>query len=307
MHDADDRELDPIDDLVDRGRAGAGRDEPLGSLLAALQQDAGATTASPSPALASVLADGLPAEELVAAAAVAAGASPWRHRVVVAARVLVTKFAALGLLAKAATAGAAVTLAASGAGVAGVLPAPAQAVFDDVVGRDGPSTDEGPGAAVRDVVTDRDGSDDEPGEPIDGGSATELPSDAPTDAPTDGASDDATDGDEPGDFGERVSGDATGETDGEPGVDGREVSSEASDGRSEQRGASSEAGASGERGAGDGGDATGTTEDGDATPPGTDGDTSDEDGDEDQHGDETGRGRGEGQPRTRAPASGRGG
>ena len=58
-------------------------------------------------------------------------------------RVLVTKFAAFGLLSKAAVAGATMTVAASSAGAAGVLPPPAQVAFDDVVGRQVAAADEG--------------------------------------------------------------------------------------------------------------------------------------------------------------------
>lgn len=205
------------DEAVDRLLDGAPSDDvagsPLAEYVAAMRDDSATAAARPSQELAVVLAEGLAPADLAAQGILTAttddgiltrGILTMRHRGRTALRVLVTKFAALGLLTKAAAAGAAVTVAASGAGVAGVLPPPAQHAFDTTVGRE----------VAESVQDEQDQSDDTTGEAGDAG--TDTPADTSSTKPLD------TD----------VSDDATGTSDGEPGVDGGEIADDASDGRS---------------------------------------------------------------------------
>ncbi len=104
-------------------------------------------------------------------------------------RILVTQFAALGLLSKAAVAGATVGVAAASAGAAGVLPPPAQVAFDDAVGRQVEQVEDG---------TDAENTPAERDTGVDGGT---------------------------------IADDATGADGSAPGVVGRDVAGEASDGR----------------------------------------------------------------------------
>ena len=146
-----------LDQLLD-GVAVAG--SPLVEFVEGLRADAAAPAPPPTAALAEVLSAGVVGADVpgasFAAATPPAGILTFRGQARNVTRVLVTKFAALGLLAKAATAGAAVTVAASGVGAAGGLPPSAQMAFDDLVGREV--------AQVRDDaddVADEDGADGE--------------------------------------------------------------------------------------------------------------------------------------------------
>lgn len=181
---------------------------PLATYLAAIRDDARATAAEPSQDLQVLLAEGLDPAALAGGAGPAAsgdedaraGLLGWRLRGRTLGRVLVTKGAALGLLGKTAVAGAAVTVAASSAGAAGVLPGPAQDAFDDAVGREVAQAPADPDDAS-------DGHQDEPASSS--GDTADTPP-LETDVPAD----------------------ATGESDDEPGVDGGDVAEDASDGRS---------------------------------------------------------------------------
>lgn len=193
-----------LDSLLDGAPSTATVGTPLAAYLDAVRHDAMSTDPRPSDELAVVLAEGLdPAELEAGVPAPAAGSriSAWRRRGRLVVRALVTKFAALGLLSKAAAAGAAVTVAASGAGAAGVLPPPAQSTFNEVIGREAPP----------EPVADAGDAGDETVQPT-----PETPADTSSTAPLDSD----------------VSDDATGTSDGEPGVDGSQVARDASDGRS---------------------------------------------------------------------------
>lgn len=194
-----------IDGLLDGSPAEEAAGTPLAAFIADLRTSAQTVTPTPSEELQAVLAEGLDPAEL-GAAAPATGLT-WRVRGRTIVRTLVTKFAALGLLGKAAAAGAAVTVAASGAGAAGVLPDSAQVVFDDLVPIEG-SAD----------VEDDDG-DQQSEEPT----AEDVPAGDAPDTPADTASTPPLETD--------VSDDATGSDDGEPGVDGGDVAEDASDGQ----------------------------------------------------------------------------
>lgn len=198
-----------IDGLLDGSPSEEAAGTPLAAYLAQLRDDAQATTPTPSSELAAVLAEGLDPADLQAASPSSVEEAPagmlgWRRRGRVLGRVLVTKFAALGLLGKAAAAGAAVTVAASGAGVTGVLPEPVQHEFNEIVGREAPAEHDEESATTDDV---------------DGASA-ETPPETPADTSTTEPLD--TD----------VSDDATGEDGSEPGVDGEDVADDASEGAS---------------------------------------------------------------------------
>lgn len=79
-------------------------------------------------------------------------------------RVLITQFAALGLLSKAAVAGATVSVAAAGAGAVGALPPTVQVAFDDAVGREVEQ--------VEPLDDDADGVEGDAG--VDGGDVADL-------------------------------------------------------------------------------------------------------------------------------------
>ena len=197
-----------LDSLLDGSPSEEAVGTPLAAYLEAVRHDAVGTDPQPSDELGVVLAEGLDPAEIevgVQATAAASGITAWRRRGRLAVRALVTKFAALGLLTKAAAAGAAVTVAASGAGAAGVLPPPAQSTFNEVIGREAPPEDTG-------AESDE---DDETGET--GGSAPDTPADTSSTAPLDSD----------------LSDDATGASEGDPGVDGSDVARDASDGRSD--------------------------------------------------------------------------
>lgn len=188
-----------LDDLAGGRPSDEADGSPLAAYLAALREDAVRTEATPNEALASVLAEGLVLEDV----AVASPRPTWRRRLRLVQGAVAAKLAAASLLTKVATAGAAVTVAASGAGAAGVLPEPAQEVFDDAVGRQVeqpvvPGGDESPAPAAE---------QDAPAVPADTTTTPPLDSDVP--------------------------GDATGSADDGPGVDGGSVADDASDGRAQ--------------------------------------------------------------------------
>lgn len=146
---------------------------------------------------------------------------------------LLTKFAAAGLATKAAAGGAAVVVAASAAGAADALPDPAQEAFDRITAEEvvdaedeGEGVEDGTfGARVSQDATGE--SDGEPG--VDGATiaceASEGRSGTCEEEELGGEDADTADFGEA--FGDRVSGDATGQSDGEPGVDGETISQEA--------------------------------------------------------------------------------
>lgn len=200
-----------LDSLLDGSPSEEALGTPLAAYLAEVREDALATTPSPSQDLAMVLEEGLEPADLANAGAAGAddarrGILTWRLRGRTLARALVTKLAALGVLGKAAVAGAAVTVAASSAGAAGVLPEPAQGTFDDAIGRD-----------VQEAPADLDEQS--------GTSETGSDADTPPETPADTADTPPLETDVPGD--------ATGSEDGdEPGVDGKDVAEDASGGAS---------------------------------------------------------------------------
>lgn len=219
---------DVFDALVEGRTPSAAAGSPVARFLRSLRDDA-TPSAAPTPELSAVLSEGIDPKELEAGGILTAetdqgiltrgiltaetdhgiltrgiltfsgnrAASPkgilTRSRL--ATRAAFTNVAAFGILTKAAAAGAAVTVATAGAGTANVLPSGAQMAFDDIVGRE-------PVVEVEEEVEDPIGET---------GIVVE------------------TDDNEANDFGERVSGDATGETDGEKGVDGREIACERAD------------------------------------------------------------------------------
>lgn len=194
-----------LDSLLDGSPSEEAVGTPLAAYLDAVRHDAVTTDPRPSDELGVVLAEGLDPAEIevgVQVAAAASGITAWRRRGRLALRALVTKFAALGLLTKAAAAGAAVTVAASGAGAAGVLPPPAQSTFNEVIGREAPPEDAGVEADETDGTSE---------------SAPDTPADTSSTAPLDSD----------------LSDDATGASDGDPGVDGSGVARDASDERSD--------------------------------------------------------------------------
>lgn len=143
---------------------------------------------------------------------------------------LLTNLAAAGLATKAAAGGAAVVVAASAAGAADVLPDPAQETFDritaeEVVGAEDEGVEgETFGARVSQDATGE--SDGEAG--VDGSTiACEASQGRSGTCGEGGEGLESTGESDDGEFGKRVSQDATGESDGEPGVDGEEISDEA--------------------------------------------------------------------------------
>lgn len=190
-----------LDDLLDGSPSEEALGTPLAAYLDAVRHDAVTTEPRPSAELGVVLAEGLDPAELeardVLPTTAGAGAISWRRRGRLALRVVTAKFAALGILGKAAAAGAAVTVAASGAGAAGVLPPPAQTTFNEVVGREAPE----------DALDEADASSEDAETP------PETPADTSDTAPLDSD----------------LSDDATGRSDGEPGVDGGEVANDATE------------------------------------------------------------------------------
>lgn len=129
-----DRTPEDLESLLDGDVPPSMEGSNLPAYLLALREDAVGSEPQPSAALAELLEHGV--VPVASSSASTRGIRTWRRRARVAGRVLVTKFAALGLLGKAVAAGAAVTVAASSAGVAGVLPPPAQRTFDAVVERE---------------------------------------------------------------------------------------------------------------------------------------------------------------------------
>lgn len=143
---------------------------------------------------------------------------------------LLTNLAAAGLATKAAAGGAAVIVAASAAGAADVLPDPAQETFDRITAEviidaeDQGVADDTFGARVSQDATGE--SDGEPG--VDGAAIACEASEGRSGTCDEGVESlQGADESDNGEFGERVSQDATGESDGEPGVDGEEISGEA--------------------------------------------------------------------------------
>lgn len=209
-----------LHDLLDGSPSEEVVGTPLAAYLLALREDAATTSPQPTEALTEVLTEGLDPADLKAGGSLTesagSGLLTWRLRSRVLARALVAKFAALGILTKAAAAGAAVTVAASGAGAAGVLPEPAQEVFDDAVGRE---VQEAPAESEQDGQPER-GDQGESGADV-STPAGDTPAETPADVETPEPQSD-----------QGVSDDATGSSDGEPGVDGGDVADDASDGRS---------------------------------------------------------------------------
>lgn len=222
------------DEAIESLLAGdAPADEELADLAVFVDALRGHAVAAPPPRpsaeLAALLSDGLTATEPPIPAPVEAVRPPaWGRRRRMVLETALAKLTALGLTAKVGVATAAVAAATTGAGAAGALPGPVQDAVADAVGAVTPfqlpsgGTDDG-------LPTENATEDPTP-------STTEQASDDPTDDPTDGPSEastsveeESTAPDDRASFGERVSGDATGEDDGEPGVDGQEISSEASE------------------------------------------------------------------------------
>ena len=193
---------------------------PLADIVERIRMDAATTEPTPSTELASLMAHGLaPTEkgDLPATAGSNATAPEgawlpkWTRSAAMFRKLIIAKLAALGVVVKAGAAGAAVAVTAAGVGVTGQLPPPAQDAFDRIVQQDDAEEDEGDELEVLD--------EDDSLEVDDSVEADDT---------------DYAGGPPEGSFGERVSQDATGESDGEPGVDGQEISAEARE-RAEQR------------------------------------------------------------------------
>ena len=183
-----------IDALID-GEPVAAWAEPLAVFAARVRAAGEGRPPRPSPALARLLAGGLapdgaaPATEpLLVAVPVQRGAPASRRRLVA------SRVAGIGLVAKVAIGATAAAAGVIGAGAAGILPGSAGRVVRDAI----------------EFVTPVEFHDDEG--PAGGGK---------------GVSDREADGDqgvdEPGEHGDTVSSDATGEADGQHGVDGQDV------------------------------------------------------------------------------------
>ena len=184
-----------IDAILDGGHASPGT-EPLTAFAAGVLALAEDPPPPPSPELAAFLAHGGPTLTVERATVVIPIRA--RHRSVLA------RAAGLSLAMKVGFATAAAAAGVVGAGAAGVLPGPASGIVRDAI----------------EVVTPVEFGDTDPrgGGPR-GGEADRRDSD---DAPGD-----AQDPSLPGEHGDRVSSDATGESDGEPGVDGPTVAEQA--------------------------------------------------------------------------------
>lgn len=191
--------------LLAGGRPDDAHLDDLADFVAALHRAVADTPQRPSHALAEVFADGLdPAGSSYALITAHPSRSAQARSLM---RTAVTRFAAFGLFAKLSLGAAVAAAATTGAGAAGVLPAPVQDAVAGVVGTVMPF--ELPSSAsdtAREAVERRGG-------PEDGADGEGVP------APE-------------ADFGQEVADDATGQSDGEPGVEGREVADEASNGRS---------------------------------------------------------------------------
>jgi hypothetical protein len=184
-----------IDALVDGDRVPHGLDH-LAAFAAGVRAVGDRPASPPSPELAALLTHGAPA----AAPGRPIRAVPRHTR----RRSVLAKAAGLGLAAKISVATTAAAAGVVGAGAAGVLPGSA-------------------GGAVRDAieaVTPVEFSDrgDRPDERRRGTADQDTP---------DGVTGEADDPSLPGEHGDRVSSDATGEADGEPGVDGPTVADQA--------------------------------------------------------------------------------
>ena len=148
---------------------------------------------------------------------------------------LLTKLTAAGLATKAAAGGTAVVLAAGAAGAAGALPEPAQDALDGLVSveeaevAEAPEVDDAADEAAFGTTTAADATGEADGEPgVDGRAIACAASEGRSGTCDDEVSDEVVDEEpEEGSFGARVSADATGESDGEPGVDGEQISTEA--------------------------------------------------------------------------------
>ena len=148
----------------------------------------------PSPELAAFLARGGPTLTVERASVVTP--APARHRSVLA------RAAGLSLALKIAFGTTAAAAGVVGAGAAGVLPGPASRIVRDAI----------------EVVTPVEFSDTDPGGEPRGGEVDRRDADGPGDTQVPSL---------PGEHGDRVSSDATGESDGEPGVDGPTVAEQA--------------------------------------------------------------------------------
>ena len=153
----------------------------------------------PSPQLAAFLAHGAPTLAVERATVVVPAVT--RRRSALA------RVAGVSLVAKISVATTAAAAGVVGAGAAGMLPGPAGGFVRDAI----------------EVVTPVEFTDDDPGGGPDRGDAD--PSDEPGTAPGDLG--DAQVPSLPGEHGDRVSSDATGESDGDPGVDGPTVAEQA--------------------------------------------------------------------------------
>ncbi|MBW3663661.1 MAG: hypothetical protein KY469_11230 [Actinobacteria bacterium] len=177
----------------------------LADFVSALHRAVAGTPQCPSDALSEIFSDGLDPVRPSYALTTADPSRTARGRRLV--RTLATRFAAFGLFVKLGLGAAVAAAATTGAGAAGVLPAPVQDAVAGVVGTVTPF--ELPSSAsdtAREAVERRGG----PGSAGDEDRAPALEAD----------------------LGQEVAEDATGQSDGEPGVEGREVADEASDGRS---------------------------------------------------------------------------
>jgi hypothetical protein len=192
---------DTIDALIE-GRPVFDEHAPLAAFASLVQAAGDRMPPAPAPALARLMHEGGPRANgarpgaVAGAAAIAAGRRP------VPRRHLVAKVAGIGIAAKI---GLGVTAAAAGvvgAGAGGLLPDSADRVVRDAI----------------EVVTPFGFGDDSGSGRGSGGRTSEGPDG--TDAPGTSAPGSAG-------FGEDVSSDATGESDGEPGVDGQDIADEA--------------------------------------------------------------------------------
>jgi hypothetical protein len=184
-----------IEAILDGDRVPHGLDQ-LAAFAAGVRAVGDRPASPPSPELAALLTQGVPA----AAPRRPARAVPRHTR----RRSVLAKAAGLGLAAKIGVATTAAAAGVVGAGAAGVLPG-------------------GAGGAVRDAI--------EAVTPVDFSDRGDRPDErrrgTPDQDTSDGVTGEADDPSLPGEHGDRVSSDATGETDGEPGVDGPTVADQA--------------------------------------------------------------------------------
>ncbi|HEX5947030.1 MAG TPA: hypothetical protein VFY82_12165 [Acidimicrobiales bacterium] len=178
---------------------------PLAAFTAAAREIGDRPAPRPSPELAHLITNG--SVTATATAPIAAEPAPASLDTRRRRRHTLAKVAGLGMVAKVGLAASAAAAGVVGAGAAGMLPGEASRVVRDAI----------------EVVTPVDFPGDEQTDRLDEGDRDGVADDTGDGPDADGTGDPS----DPGEHGDRVSGDATGNSDGDPGVDGAAISDDA--------------------------------------------------------------------------------